>query len=71
MGSTTTSIEFNGPAEDDYDRLLRWRCEELRRGGYDLGNAILLAVKTDVDLRLAIDLRARGCPSKTARRILT
>ncbi len=70
MSSTTTSIECNRSREDDYDRLLRWRCEELRRAGYDLGNAILLAVKTDVDLRHAIDLHACGCPSETALRIL-
>lgn len=70
MTPTTTSIEFYGPSEDEYDRVLRWRCEELRRAGYDLKNAILLAINADVDLRLALELPARGCPHETARRIL-
>ena len=70
MSSSTAPIEFTHPAEDDYDRVHRWRCDELRRAGYDLKNAILLAVNTEVDLRLALDLRARGCPSETACRIL-
>jgi hypothetical protein len=70
MSPRTTSIEFNPAAEDEYDRILRWRCDELRRAGYDLKNAILLAVNTEVDLRLALELPARGCPHETALRIL-
>jgi hypothetical protein len=70
VSSTTAPIEFDDSAEDEYDRLLRWRCEELRRAGYDLRNAILLAVNTEVDLRLALDLPARGCPHETALQIL-
>ena len=62
--------EFNPAAEDDYDRLPRWRCDELRRAGYDLKYALLLAVNSEVDLRLALDLPARGCPHQTALRIL-
>ena len=71
MQPATAPLEHTGPAEDDYDRLLRWRCGELRRAGYDLRNAILLAVKTEIDLHLAIELRTRGCPSDTALQILS
>ena len=71
MSPRSAQTEFNPAAEDEYDRILRWRCDELRRAGYDLKNAILLAVNTEVDLRLALELPARGCPHETALRILT
>ena len=71
MSPISAQTKFNPAAEDEYDRILRWRCDELRRAGYDLKNAILLAVNTEVDLRLALELPARGCPHDTALRILT
>ena len=70
MSSATAPIEFDDSAEEEHSRVLRWRCEELRRAGYDLKNAILLAVNSEVDLQLALDLPARGCPHETALRIL-
>ena len=70
MSSATAPIEFDDSVEDEHDRVLRWRCEELRRAGYDLKNAILLAVNPEVDLKLALELPARGCPHETALRIL-
>ena len=70
VGSETAPIGFDDSAEDAYDRVLRWRCAELRRAGYGLKDAILLAVNSEVDLRLALDLPARGCPHETALRIL-
>ena len=57
-------------AEDERDRIFRWRCTELRRSGYGIKDAILLAATTDVDLHLALELPARGCPHSTALRIL-
>lgn len=70
MSSQTAPIEYDVSPADDYDRLLRWRCQELRRAGYSLKNAILLAMNTEVELRLALALPARGCPHETAFRIL-
>ena len=70
MSSATAPTEFDDSVEDEHDRVLRWRCEELRRAGYDLKNAILLAVNPEVDLKLALELPARGCPAETALRIL-
>ena len=70
MSSASAPIEFDDSAQHEHDRVLRWRCEELCRAGYDLKNAILLAVDTEVDLQLALDLPAQGCPHETALRIL-
>jgi len=70
MSSTTALIQSSETAEDEHDRVLRWRCAELRRAGYSLLEALLLAVSGEVDLHLAVDLPARGCPHRTAVRIL-
>ena len=70
MKQATAPIESTDATEDEYDRIFRWRCTELRRAGYGLKDALLLAVNTDVDLHRAIDLPARGCPHKAALRIL-
>lgn len=70
MSSASAPIEFDDSAEDEHVRVFRWRCEELRGAGYDLKDAILLAVNTEVDLPLALDLPAQGCPHETALRIL-
>jgi hypothetical protein len=42
----------------------------LRRAGYSIRDALLLAITAEVDLHVATDLVARGCPSGTAARIL-
>jgi hypothetical protein len=47
------------------DRVLR-----LHEAGYDDESVIALALGRDVDLHLAVELRARGCPVETALRIL-
>jgi hypothetical protein len=62
--------ELQPEVEDEATRVLRWRCEELRRAGYGMRDALLLAITLDVDLHVATDLVARGCPTATAARIL-
>jgi hypothetical protein len=70
MSAATVQIDIDDPAETENERVLRWRWEELRRAGFGFQEALLLAVSHDVDLHLATDLLARGCPSDTALRIL-
>jgi hypothetical protein len=52
------------------ERVIAWRIESLLRVGYDHVAAILLAEQPHVDLHLAQDLAAAGCPVETALRIL-
>ena len=56
--------------ETESARVERWRAEELERAGYDLNAAVVLAASSAVDLHLAVDLLARGCPPNTAVQIL-
>ena len=51
-------------------RVLRWRFEELRRAGFQTEDALKLAADAGIDLHLATALLRRGCPPKTALRIL-
>ena len=50
--------------------VFRWRLEQLEQAGYDPCSALELAGRHDVDLHLALALRAQGCPPETAARIL-
>jgi len=52
-----------------HDDVIRWRYDELIRAGAVEDVAWSLAL-SDADLRVAVSLLARGCPSETARRIL-
>ena len=52
------------------DAVVRWRMSVLLRAGYLWDDALELAMDTQVDLHLAVDLVNRGCASETARRIL-
>jgi hypothetical protein len=65
--STTEVQELH---ETEAERVERWRAEELERAGYDLSAAAVLAASIGVDLHLAIDLLAKGCPQDTAMQIL-
>lgn len=51
-------------------RVLVWRYEELVRAGYTEREAMILSDQAEVDLHRAIELVRRGCPPKTAARIL-
>jgi hypothetical protein len=50
--------------------IFDWRLTELIAAGYESDDAVLLATQVEVDLHLATDLPLRGCPHKTALRIL-
>jgi hypothetical protein len=63
-----TDITLADPTE--MERIERWRAEELERAGYEPRAAGRLAVRHDVDLHVAVDLLARGCPADLALRIL-
>ena len=52
------------------DSVVRWRMLVLLRAGYLWNDAVALAMDTNVDLHLAVELVDRGCASETARRIL-
>ena len=52
------------------DGVFGWRLAELVAAGYESDDALLLAAQVEVDLHLAADLPRRGCPHKTALRIL-
>ena len=63
-----TTLEVAARAESE--AILRWRFKQLVAAGYGDERASLLAPRLDVDLHLATDLLARGCPPETAIRIL-
>ena len=65
-----SATEVQELKETEVERVERWRAEELERAGYDLSAAAMLAASSGVDLHLAIDLLARGCPQDTAVQIL-
>jgi len=50
--------------------IFTWRCEQLERAGYPDHDAWTLAERGDVDLHVAVELVARGCPPALAVRIL-
>ena len=56
--------------ENEAERVVRWRIEQLVRAGFDEVAARLLAARRHVDLHHASDLVRRGCPAETALRIL-
>jgi hypothetical protein len=65
---TTMDIEILTPTERD--EVERWRAGELERAGFDVSLARKLAGRFDVDLHLAVELIANGCPPELAARIL-
>jgi hypothetical protein len=48
----------------------RWRAQELERAGFPEDVANEFAMRTDVDLHVAIDLIRRGCTPDLAAQIL-
>jgi hypothetical protein len=57
--------------QTEHERVELWRREELERAGFDAMTALELAANPEVDLHLAVELLARGCPAELAARILT
>ena len=56
--------------ETEMERIERWRAGELERAGYDPDGAAALAARHDIDLHVAADLIAQGCPAELALKIL-
>lgn len=63
-----TTVETRVLAESE--AIERWRFTQLLAAGYSDERASLLSTRADVDLHLATDLLANGCPPETAFRIL-
>jgi hypothetical protein len=47
-----------------------WRAEQLELAGYGAGAAAELALRPDVDLHMAMEMLAHGCPADLALKIL-
>lgn len=64
------AAEFELLDETEAEGIICWRFHVLMDGGFELEDALRLAVATHVDLNHASDLIRRGCPPETALRIL-
>jgi hypothetical protein len=65
-----TAAETRLALDTELERIEQWRSEELERAGYSVRAAATIAARHDVDLHLAIDLIANGCPHEVALQIL-
>jgi hypothetical protein len=65
-----TAAETRLDLDTELERIEQWRSEELERAGYSVRAAATIAARHDVDLHLAIDLIANGCPHEVALQIL-
>jgi hypothetical protein len=65
-----TAAEAETRDGTEIERIERWRAEALERAGYDGHIARELAARLDIDLHLATDLLAQGCPQAVAVKIL-
>jgi hypothetical protein len=52
------------------DLVEAWRAEQLELAGYGAAAAAELATRHDVDLHLAVEMLAHGCPAELALKIL-
>ena len=55
---------------DETELIEAWRAEALERAGYGAREAATIAARHDIDLHVATDLLAMGCPAELALRIL-
>jgi ABC-type phosphate/phosphonate transport system substrate-binding protein len=55
---------------DETELVEAWRAEQLEMAGYGAQAAAELAMRHDVDLHVAVELLARGCPAELALKIL-
>ena len=65
-----TAAQFELLDEVQAQEILSWRFDALTRAGYDASDALVLATRVEIDLHVASDLLAHGCPVSTALRIL-
>jgi hypothetical protein len=66
----STSFQGRDTEGDEAQQVRDWRLAQLFRAGFDPEDAVLLAEHVEVDMHEALRLVERGCPSKTALRIL-
>lgn len=62
-----TEMHFS---DTEDDKIVRWRAQELERGGYSAEQARELALRHDIDLHTAVELLRRGCSPELAMKIL-
>lgn len=65
-----SAAEVHVLEETEFERIERWRADELERAGYHPLAAVRIAIRHEIDLHRAIDLLRRGCPHELALRIL-
>jgi hypothetical protein len=65
-----TAAQFEQLGAVEAEEVLRWRFDELVRGGYAPSDAMVLASHVEVDLHQAVELVEQGCPQATALLIL-
>lgn len=65
-----TAAQFEQLEDEVAVEVLRWRFDVLMRSGFDMEQSATIAANVEIDLHLAADLLARGCPTDTALRIL-
>ena len=65
-----TTVASSQRQESVASQVLHWRTDQLRKLGFEPEDAALLAAQPDVDIHRARHLIRRGCPPKTALRIL-
>jgi hypothetical protein len=65
-----TVAELISGDEGEATAVLEWRFSQLRKSGYGIEDAVMVAASMDVDLHYAADLVVRGCPPALAVRIL-
>jgi hypothetical protein len=71
LGSTPAGRADDAPLDPRVVEIWAWRVEQLERAGYSRPVAHRLADDGEVDLHVACDLLARGCPEPTAFAILS
>jgi hypothetical protein len=52
------------------EQVEAWRAEQLELAGYGAAAAAELAMRHDVDLHVAMEMLAHGCPADLALKIL-
>jgi hypothetical protein len=52
------------------DPIVDWRLEQLVAAGYEADDALMLAVRSEIDLHQAVALLRNGCPVEIALKIL-
>ena len=65
-----STTHFTPTIQPEIEAVELWRLETLRRAGYDMESASVLAASHEVDLHRAVDLLGRGCSIATALQIL-